>query len=317
MTAEPTSQPTARASPDWHRVANLLLFALAVVGGLAGLGVLVQQIQGGALDDVRAYYDAGSRLNGGLPLYPADADPNVAEFYRYPPLLAIVFRPLALLPYETAAVIWEMVVVASFLGTLWWVGPRRRATWLAVGILAVPIAWSIAIAQAQVPLTFLMAVGAPWSIALAANLKLFPALVAIWWIGRRDWHRLRAFAAWMVALVLVQVVLEPRGSLDYLATLTLEQVGEVRNLSPYAVSPVLWAAAVAIGVLLAYRLAPTKWGWAAAVALSVLATPRLLVYMLMTFLAILRVPRDPGDERLVPQGDGTEHRASSASRQTG
>ena len=38
------------------------------------------------------------------------------------------------------------------------------------------------------------------------------------------------------------------------------------------------------------------YGWAAAVALSVLATPRLLVYMLMTFLAVLRQP-DQGRSR--------------------
>ncbi len=43
--------------------------------------------------------------------------------------------------------------------------------------------------------------------------------------------------------------------------------------------------------LLTLRLAPTRWGWAAAVTFSVLATPRLLSYMLMTFLAVVREPR--------------------------
>ena len=186
------------------------------------------------------------------------------------------------------------MVIASLVGTLWWVGLRRRETWLAVGILGLPIAWCVAIGQAQVPLTFLTAIGAPWSIALAANLKLFPALVALWWIGLRDWRSLAAFATWSAGLAVLQLVLAPQATIDFLGTLTLDQVGDVRNISPYAVSPLLWAVLVGAGVVLALRLAPTRWGWAAAVVMSVLATPRLLVYMLMALLAALRPPRrDP------------------------
>jgi hypothetical protein len=271
-----------------ERQVRLAWFAMAVIGALAGIATLFIHLASDPLADVRAYYDAGARLNAGTPLYPVDADPNAAEFYRYPPLLAIAFRPLALLPFPAAAAIWEAVVIASFVGTLWWLGFRRRETWLAVGILGLPVAWCVAIGQAQVPVTFLTAIGGPWSIALAANVKLFPALVAAWWIGRRDWPALGAFVAWMVGLALVQLVLEPQATMDFLGTLTLGQVGEVRNISPYVVSPVLWAVLVGAGALLAVRLAPTRWGWAAAVALSVLATPRLLVYMLMTLLAALR-----------------------------
>ena len=275
-------------------LAHLAAFALAVVGGLAGVGVLWIHLAGDPLADVRAYYDAGARLNAGLPLYPAAADPNAAEFYRYPPLLAIAFRPLALLPFPAAAAIWEAVVIASLVGTLWWLGLRRRETWLAVGILGLPTAWCVAIGQAQVPLTLLTAIGAPWSIALAANLKLFPALVALWWIGRRDWRAFALFAGWAAGLALVQLALAPQATLDFLGTLTLGLVGDVRNISPYAVSPLLWAVLVGAGIVLCLRLAPTRWGWVAAVALSVLATPRLLVYMLMTLLAALRPPRrDP------------------------
>jgi hypothetical protein len=273
-----------------ERQVRLVLFAAAVVGALAGIATLFMHLATDPLADVRAYYDAGARLNAGLPLYPADADPNAADFYRYPPLLAIAFRPLALLPYPAAAAIWEVVVIASLVGTLWWLGLRRRETWLAVGILGLPIAWCVAIGQAQVPVTFLTAIGGPWSIALAANIKVFPALVAAWWIGRRDWRALAVFAAWMAGLALLQLVLEPQATIDFVGTLTAAQVGEVRNISPYVLSPLLWAGLLVAGVLLAVRLAPTRWGWIAAVALSVLATPRLLAYMLMTFLAALREP---------------------------
>lgn len=269
------------------RVVRLAQVEIAVLGALAGAYTLWLHLTTDPLADVRAYYDAGARLNAGLPLYPADANPDAAEFYRYPPLLAILFRPLAVLPFEVAAAIWMVVVLGSLAGTVWWLGWRRRVVWIALGILAMPIAWATAIGQAQVPLTFLTALAAPWSIAVAANLKLFPALLALWWIGRREWRPLGVFVAWMAGLAVFQLVLEPQACLDFLATLTLDQVGEVRNLSPYAISPLLWVSLIAIGAVLVVRLAPTRWGWAAAVALSVLATPRLLVYMLMTLLAAL------------------------------
>jgi hypothetical protein len=235
-----------------------------VVGGLAGIGVLLIHVVGDPLADVRAYYEAGARLNAGLPLYVADADPNASDFYRYPPLLAIAFRPLALLPFPAAAAIWEVVVIATLVATVARIGPRRRSTWLVFGLLGVPIAWATAIGQAQVPVTFLTAVGSPWAIALGANLKLFPALVALWWIGRRDWRALGLCGAWTAGLVLLQAVLAPQATVDFLGALTLKQVGDVRFISPYVVSPLLWAVLAAAGALLTLRLAragagPRPW----------------------------------------------------------
>ncbi len=88
----------------------------------------------------------------------------------------------------------------------------------------------------------------------------------------------------------MQLVLEPAGTLAFPASLGLEQVGNVENRSLYAYSPIAWAVAVVVGTVVAWRLAPTRYGWAAAVALSVLATPRLLIYQLSTLVAALREP---------------------------
>jgi hypothetical protein len=276
--------------------ANLRRFGLPILVGLAILGFLVgvelfrAHLAANPLGDVRAYYDAGARLNAGVPLYDQPATTDEAAFYRYPPLLAILFRPLALLPFESAALIWEALVVVTFGLTLLHLGVRRMRTWLLVGFLGLAIGWSLAIGQAQVPVTYLVALGTPLSIALAGQLKLLPALVAVWWIGRRDWRSLRRFVAWTAGLVAVQLVLEPAGTLAYPATLGLQQVGEVRNWSPYAISPWLWAGLLVVGFVLAIRLAPGRYGWAAAVSLSILAAPRLLFYQLMTLLAAAREP---------------------------
>lgn len=272
-----------------RRNVNLVLFTAAVFGLLIGINTLLLHLGSDPLADVHAYYDAGARLNAGVPLYEQAATTNQAEFYRYPPLLAIAFRPLALLPFEVAAAIWEAVVVASFGALVWWLRPGFRGR-LMIAMLAMPILWSLAIGQAQVPMTLLMAFGAPWSLALAAHLKVLPALAAVWWIGRREWRNLAVFVGWVVALGVLQLILAPSDTLAFPGVFNLGQVGEVRNFSPYVVSPALWAALVAAGVVVALRLAPTRWGWAAAVALAVLATPRLILYQLMTLLASLRDP---------------------------
>jgi hypothetical protein len=273
-------------TPNVRRV----LAGAAVLGLALGIQTLVLHLSTDPLADVHAYYDAGARLNAGLPLYDQPATTNDNEFYRYPPLLAIVFRPLALLPFEVAAAIWEAVLVVCLALTIVRLGLNRR-TWIVVGMLALPILWSLAIGQAQVVVTLLMALGAPWAIALAAHLKIFPALVAIWWLGRRDVRSFAWFMAWVAAIGILQLVLEPAGTLAFPASLGLEQVGNVENRSLYAYSPIAWAVALVVGTVIVWRLAPTRYGWVAAVALSVLATPRLLIYQLSTLVAALREPR--------------------------
>jgi hypothetical protein len=277
------------AAFDTPNVRRVLVLG-AIVGLALGIETVILHLTTDPLADVHAYYDAGARLNAGQPLYEQDATTNEAEFYRYPPLLAILFRPLARLPFETAATIWMAVLAACFVLTIVRLGVRRRETWLVMGFLALPTGWSIVIGQAQVAVTFLTALGAPWAVALATNLKVFPALLAVWWIGRREWRQLGWFAVGMAVLVAVQFVLEPKASIDFVRQFGLSQVGEVENRSLYVLSPILWAIAVVAGIVVAWRLAPTRWGWPAAVALSVLATPRLRIYMLSMLVAVIREP---------------------------
>ena len=289
--------PPARSGPAWH-AARLLLVALAAIGGLAGIGVLANHLTSDPLADVRAYYDAASRLNEGRPLYPAGADPNAADFYRYPPLLAIVLRPFVHLPFQAFALLWEAVIVAAFAATIWRVGLGSR-TWIVLGLLGIPTAWAVAIGQAQVIVTLLMAVGAPWSVALAAQLKLFPALAALYWLGRGERARFGAFLGWTLALTVAQVLVDQRAALDFLRVTNLDQVGAVRNISPFGFAPGLWAILLVVGVAATIAVARRPWGWAFAVGLGTLSPPRLLVYQLGSLLAGLRAPDDPDRHRSI------------------
>jgi hypothetical protein len=281
------------------RIANLGLFALAVLGAAGGVAVAWMHVVGDPLADARPYYDAASRLNAGLPLYPAGVDPNHNQIYLYPPLFAVLLRPFALLPYAAFAFLWELAVVGSFVALLRYLGVRRRSTWIAVGMLGIPIGWALSIAQAHVPMTLLLAIGQPWSIALAANLKLFPALILLYWLGRREWQSAAAFLIWAVLLVVAQLILEPGGTIAYVKQLGVEQLGDagvLRNISPYTISPVLWLVLLFIGAATTIVAARYRWGWATAVGFATLAPPRLLVYMLTGLLAALRRPRDPGQD---------------------
>ena len=141
----------------------------------------------------------------------------------------------------------------------------RRSSILAAaaGFLALAFAWTLAIGQAQALITYCLAIRSPLAVAVAANLKVYPILVAVFWVGRRDWRQLGRLAAWMIGLIAFQFVLEPAATLAYIGFLRAEEVADVNNLSLFAVSPVLWAVSVVVLGLVALRLAPTRWGWAA------------------------------------------------------
>jgi hypothetical protein len=282
------------ARPAWWATPRIrLVLRLAMLVGL-GLGVetVVLHLLTDPLADVHAYYDAGARLNAGLPLYDQPAGVDEAGFYRYPPLLAIVFRPLALLPFGVAAAIWMVAIGLMVVATLRRIDVRRPVTLFVVCALALPLGWSIVIGQAQVAVTMLLAIGMPWSVALAANLKVFPILAAVWWLGRRDWRCLRNLVIWLLAFGAIQLALEPSGTIAYPGFLRLDQVGTVISLSPYAISPWLWAALLVAGLAVALWAAPRRYGWAVAVAVSVLASPRLLLYQLSSLIAGTREPGD-------------------------
>jgi hypothetical protein len=285
--------------PTVRRTLRLVVFALALVGALAGFIVFWIHLNEDPLADFRAYYDAGARLNAGRPLYLPEIDPFDPAYYRYPPLLAILMRPVAaFLPYQIAAGLWLGLLVATTIITIRVLGARREATWLAMGILGVPIAWALAIGQAQVLVTLFLAIAAPWSVALAAQLKVLPILAALYWVGRRDWRALGRFVAISAGLVVFQVVLAPGELLAFPGVLGPEHVGPIRNLSPYVVSPILWLALVVAGSVATLLLARTRWGWVAAVSLSVLSSPRLLVYMLSSLWATVRLagPTTPDED---------------------
>ena len=204
-----------------------VLVAAAWLGALIGFDTLRVHLQLDPLADVHAYYDAGARLNAGLPLYEQPVGTNDASFYRYPPLLAIAFRPLALLPFETAARIWEALLIGPC-------HPHRdphgrprpldvARPRLARGADRLEPRRRPGPGRRHLPAGRRRAVGGrardqPQGAAGAGRGLLDrPARLAI---------ALGWFAAAMAVLGLVTFVLEPGGTIAYLSFLRLEQVGD-------------------------------------------------------------------------------------------
>lgn len=283
--------PALGLSPRGRRLLMAVLAVSGVLGVLLGIETVVFHLALDPFADVRIYYDAGARLNAGQPLYGVGSETGVG-WYVYPPLLAIAFRPLALLPFPVAAGIWEGVILAATALAVRRAG-LSRSTALVVAWLALPIGWALAVGQAEPVVTALLAMGAPWSVALAGHVKLVPWLVALYWIGRGDWRALGWFAGWTLGIGLVQLVLAPDATFAMLRGEWIAPAFNTRNLSPFTVSPVLWALLAGAGAAVALRLARGRWGWPVAVTLAVLANPRLLVYQLMSLLAALSGPAEP------------------------
>lgn len=290
------AQPTSWDRFVESRATNLVAFSFAVLGALVGVYIFVLHATTDPAADVHAYYEAGARLNAGAPLYEQAASVTGSHYYFYPPLLAVAFRPLALLSFEVAATIWMAVVVGSLVGSIWLAGVRNRWTWYVLGWLAAPIAWSLVIGQAHIIVMYLLTLGTPFGLALAGHLKVFPALAAIYWLGRRDWQMLSRFVLWSLGLTVLSFALEPSGTIAFLSFPNLELIGEVTNLSPYAISPALWAVTVAALAIAALLLARTRFGWFMALLLSVLAAPRLHLYQFSSLFAIRRVPASSRDD---------------------
>ena len=72
--------------------------------------------------DFRIYYDASMALRTGQDMFAA-WNPDSPLTYIYPPLLAILFMPLTLLPVEVAAAVWTVISMILLTGCLW-IGAR-------------------------------------------------------------------------------------------------------------------------------------------------------------------------------------------------
>ena len=170
----------------------LLLFLPGVYLTLADLTPAPHQ------EDFGAYYIAARALASGESPFNAQAAARLAvaagvEYhspYIYPPLLALLLRPLAALPYSVAAAVWFVLSAGALLAALWLLRPLVQLPWRIYGWVCAstfflpPVHHTLQHGQITHFLLLLIVSGAvggtggaAW-VGIAAALKVFPATLA-------------------------------------------------------------------------------------------------------------------------------------------
>lgn len=206
---------------------RVLRIAIPVVAiGLVAAIQVVYFDRGFVPGDAFTYLAAGERLNDGHLLYalsPGDRPVGLnPPFWTVPllspPPIAVLFRPLALLPDDLGPYAWWAVCIVSIVGTTL-VMMRRQpiVIGLAVLILSIPIVYEIGVGNLNALLIagivgawYLLVrgrdVGAGAIIAGMTALKLTPVVLAWWLITQRRWSAVRAFIAAGLLIAIVSVI---------------------------------------------------------------------------------------------------------------
>ncbi|WIM72211.1 glycosyltransferase 87 family protein [Corynebacterium suedekumii] len=163
--------------------------------------------------DFDVYRKGGEAFLAGDNLYTRDYEMlGINLPFTYPPLAAILFAPLAWIPFSIGALAMTLVTVAA----LWWcivivarhalpgrtlTDHRVLATWiLPVALVIEPVRETLSFGQVNVLLMTMVLVDTltrrPWLprgvfIGLAAAIKLTPAVFVLVFVVRRQWRRRR------------------------------------------------------------------------------------------------------------------------------
>lgn len=246
------------------------LVALALIIGI-GIVNLTWAVTAWTLSDAQVYWDAGLRLRGGGPLYPDPDGADTATLYRYAPWFAWLAVAWTYLPPWLAGTLWSAVLLAASGAALL---PLVRArAWVALAFFG-PILVGISAVGNVHPLIVAGLVHAvdrragPFMIGLAASLKIFPLLLAVVYLGRREWGR----AALSVAVA---------GLLWAPAFVLHDMGGYPTDAGPAAFLwswPPLYAVVVAGALVIAAALARSRYAWLAGAGAVALSLPRFFVY---------------------------------------
>jgi hypothetical protein len=269
--------------------------ALAVIIGI-GVNHLYWSVTDWHLKDMNAYWEAGLRLSRGQTLFPPGVDIEASEVYRYSPWFAWLWVPLTAMPRGVVNVGWSAVLLAASFAAVWPLVQRRA--WVAVAFFLPVLIGISAGGNVHALLIAALVLGVdrrsgPLWIAVAASLKLFPGLLVLTYLGRREWLRAAATA------VLTAALLAP--FLFYDLSHYVTDAGGAALLWRY---PVLYAVTVAAAAVAALWLAAGRWGWRASAFTVTMALPRFFLYDI-TYLMVGAPARQSRDDRAIQPAQPT------------
>jgi hypothetical protein len=285
---------------------RLLAFAMvAISAGLLAAVLAVYFTRGFIPGDAVVYLAGGERLNAGHPLYaisPGDRPLGIKPpFWTVPllspPLIAVLFRPLALLPPDAGAYVWwaaSMAAIGRVLIEFW----RRRPILTSIAVLAlvVPLTYEIGVGNVNAFLLLGSVLIWRWTIsgrespagavaAVITLLKVSPVVLCWWLFTQAKWRALVAGLAVGSALLLVSILgagldahirfLEITRDTATVGVSELSLAGLAKAIGvPASIANILPTAALAIGLLgvLVLRSRPA-WAYSIAVATMVVGSP--------------------------------------------
>ncbi|MFI5253972.1 MAG: glycosyltransferase family 87 protein [Candidatus Limnocylindrales bacterium] len=278
--------------------------------------------------DVSFYWLAAHHLLTGVPIYdPAQLAgtyvPQGGGFYLYPPLLAVLFLPLAATfpdGYGTVAWIWSGFGLLILLAVVAWIvrteriatGRHQALLVLAAVLSFPPVVAELVLGNVHMELLGLFALAwygmrrgdrpgeaiAGLAIALAGLVKVLPFLVLVWFIGTRRWRA----AAWTLggALVMAALTLPVTGLQPWLDVPTvLANHGAPADVTD-ALAPAVWLGAMtgpflARVIVVAVGIAAVAWAARrlsepASYALTVAAATLIAPSLFHHYLSMLVLP---------------------------
>jgi hypothetical protein len=254
---------------------RILTDACLVFGGLVALTWTIQivQNQGGFAYDTHAYWLAGRNILDGTTLYKPASVSDLGA-YKYPPVYAQLFVPLALLPDLLVAWIWR---IGGLLCLRYIVGSWKAAV-VACAFLPVMVELDLGNVTLQIAALLLFALrdrrGAyllPWAVAL----KFGPALIVPYlWFHMPDSRRpLLAGTAVFAVACLASFVVAPGEWVGYVSTFGWENSSIMSAPQVIAIVP-SWGGldfAIRFGIAGVVALLAAYWrrGWLAYAAASI------------------------------------------------
>lgn len=230
--------------------------------------------------DFDAYWSAAKRLAAGAPLYPAP-DEALGQHgqFKYLPLVAVPFLPLAALPLEAATLVWlgiEIAIAAAVGVVLLGALPRDARPWAAAGyVLFLPLVFEVTIGNLDLASVALMLLAwrlrdrperAAIPLALGVGLKLLPAAMLLFYLAAGRWRVVALAALAGIAATAVTAPFLAGPLADYLVLFPrLGDTTWVRTVverdEPAFLADILWSTAFLRATSLATVAGVVLLGW--------------------------------------------------------
>ena len=279
--------------------------------------------------DAMTYQAAGERLNVGHDLYrlqegdrPVLGVPiSFSVPLLSPPPIAVLWRPIAALPFGFAA--WIVACWAALLGTIAYLILRTGLIGLVVCVmLAEPVANQLAVGNLTSFFPLLTVLvwnlrSRPWSGALVGVMvafKLSPAALFASRLARRRDQLIAGFVAIVVVLAIATVGAGPAALTDYVGVAATTKPSSP-SLSGISGIPWLSLAVLIGGILLALVVRGQALSFSIALIASVLGNPALYEPGLVPLLALLAPVI--GSRYVWPAGGVKEQEAAASQRIAG